>query len=170
MKISLIAAMAKNRCIGLKNDLPWNIPEDMKYFRDTTRGHPVVMGRKTFESMGRKPLPKRDNLVITRQENYPSGGARIFGSLDVALEDLKTQETSKWSSAEDETEIFVIGGEQIYRQAVPFADRIYLTVIDQDFEGDTFFPEWDETQFQEVSSRASCDDELSYRFLIFERK
>ena len=136
--VSLVVAMAKNRVIGAQNKLPWSIPEDLKRFREITTGHPIIMGRKTYESIGR-PLPKRTNIVITRDPGLKFEGCHRCGSLDEAIalasrEDVPGRE-----------EVMVIGGGEIYRQALPRADRIYLTLIDHEVKGEAFFPEfkWD---------------------------
>jgi dihydrofolate reductase len=160
--ISLIAAMSQNRVIGIGNHLPWNLPEDLKHFRALTSNHVIVMGRKTYESIG-KPLPNRENRVITRQENYSLRGARVFATLEDALsapiQDAPGMKTD---------EIFVIGGGEIYKQALPLADRIYLTVIDRDYEGDAFFPDFSGLKFVEVASEKRYEP-LPYRFLTLER-
>lgn len=157
-KISIIVAIAKNRAIGHGNKLLWNIPEDMKFFRETTRGHTVVMGRKTFESIGR-PLPNRLNIVITRDNSFTADGVTVCHSLEEAL-DLARQK--------EKDEVFVIGGAQIYTQALPFTDRLYLTVVHKDFEGDAFFPEHKEFT-KIVSQKDSRDANLEYTFLVLER-
>jgi dihydrofolate reductase len=131
MRISLIAALSRNRVIGLENRLPWRLPEDLKRFKELTMGHPVLMGRKTAESIG-KPLPGRLNLVVSRT------GLSLKEAIDRARE-----------SGTDE--LFVIGGEQIYRQTLPLADRLYLTLVDSEVEGDAFFPEWDAGAFRETA-------------------
>ncbi len=169
MIISMIAAMAKNRVIGGSNQLVWNIPEDMKYFRTTTKGHPVIMGRKTYESMG-KPLPGRFNVVITRQRDYKPDGVAVVGSLEAAIELCRTQKPEGYE------ETFIIGGAQIYEQAMDLADRIYITVIEKDFAGDAYFPEWDIQRWVEVSSRPgipgqnSEQDPIHYTFKVLEKK
>jgi dihydrofolate reductase len=129
MIISIIVAVAENNVIGNNNALIWHIPHDLKRFKAITMGHPVVMGRKTYESMG-KPLPGRENIVISRQTGLSIQGCQIFPSLEKALSFLK-----------DKEEIFIIGGGQIYEQALPLTNRIYLTRIHQSFAGDTYFPE-----------------------------
>lgn len=128
--ISVIVAVARNGVIGDGNRLIWHIGEDLRRFKAITSGHPVVMGRKTFESLGR-PLPNRTNVVITRQTGYRADGCIVAGSLDEAI--------ALFDPAE---EIFVIGGAQVYAQAMPLADRFYLTLVDRDYEGDTRFPDW----------------------------
>ena len=155
--ISLIAAMARNRVIGSEGALPWHLPEDLRHFRALTLGKPVIMGRKTCESLGRA-LPERHNLVITRQPDYPAPvGFSVCASLGEAIR-----------ACGDTAEIMVIGGAEVYAQALGMADRIYLTVIDQDFAGDAVFPllgeEWRE---RERSERRGED--WDYRFLVLEK-
>ena len=131
--ISMIVAVAENGVIGSGNQMPWHISEDLKRFKAITTGHPVVMGRKTFESLGR-PLPNRTNVVITRDPAYVAEGAVVVGSLEAAIAMFPVAE-----------EVFIIGGGEIYRQAMPLADRLYITRIGEAFEGDTLFPDIDET-------------------------
>jgi len=162
MKLSLIAAMSKNRVIGINNSLPWKISEDLKYFKKVTLNAPVIMGRKTFESIGRV-LPKRRNIILTRQDDYSVLGGEVFSSLDLALQTLKKQ---------CDKEIFIIGGEQVYKQALPIADRIYLTLVDHEIEGDSFFPEFSLDQFQEVkrvAGKQQDDCDFFYSFIVFDR-
>ena len=135
--ISIIVAVARNGVIGGGNTLLWHISEDLKRFKALTTGHPVVMGRKTFESLGR-PLPNRTNVVVTRQ-HIEIPGCTVAGSLEEALALLPAQE-----------EVFVTGGGQIYAQALPLADRIYLTTVMRDYEGDTRFPDWNRSGWTEV--------------------
>jgi dihydrofolate reductase len=130
-----IAAVAKNGVIGNGLQLPWNIPADLKFFRDSTRGHLVLMGRKTFDSLG-KPLPNRTNVVITRDQNRSYDGAETFHSLESAIQFFNPKNPSP-----DET-AFVIGGAEIYRQAIPYIEEAWITEIQQDAEGDVFFPEY----------------------------
>ena len=129
--ISIIVAIAQNGTIGDKNSLLWHIKEDMRFFRTTTSGHPVIMGRKTFESLGSKPLPKRKNIVITRSD-VEFEGVFTAHSLEEAI-----------SMAEGDEEIFIMGGAQIYAQSLDIADRMYITRVERDYEGDTSFPEID---------------------------
>jgi dihydrofolate reductase len=159
--ISLIAAMSSNRVIGTENRLPWDIPEDLKRFRALTAQHVIVMGRKTFESIGR-PLPGRDNRVITRQKDYHPEGVKVYSTLEAALEE-------RVPDGMKNDEIFVIGGGEIYTQALPFADRIHLTVIDQEFKGDAYFPDFADLNFVEVA-REIRDMPLPYRFLTLQRE
>lgn len=134
--ISLIAAVARNQVIGADNCLIWHISEDLRHFKTITSGHPVIMGRKTFESLGR-PLPNRTNVVISRQTDYRAEGCIVVDSLVNAL--------LLFPAAE---EVFIIGGAQIYAQALPLADRFYLTEVGADYSGDTYFPEWDRSEWR----------------------
>lgn len=136
--VSIIVAIAENGIIGDKNALLWSIKEDMRRFRTTTTGHPVIMGRKTFESIGR-PLPKRTNVVITRGDNTFEG-CEVAHSLEEAVAMFPKEE-----------EVFIIGGAQIYAQALSIADRLYLTIVHRDYEGDTAFPKFDMAEWREIS-------------------
>lgn len=136
--VSIIVAIAENGVIGDKNALLWNIKEDMRRFRTTTTGHPVIMGRKTFESIGR-PLPKRTNVVITRGDSTFEG-CEVAHSLEEAIAMFPQEE-----------EIFIIGGAQIYAQSLSFADKLYLTIVHRDYEGDTSFPKFDMSEWREVA-------------------
>ena len=160
MKISLIAAMAENHVIGRNNQLPWRLPADLKRFKALTMGKPIVMGRKTWESLGR-PLPGRTNIVITRDIGYQAEGCVVVHSIDQALE-----------VAAGSDEVMVIGGAKLYQQMLDRADRLYLTLVKSDVEGDTWFPEFDLTQWHEVQREAhSRDDknEFDYEFVLLER-
>ena len=147
MTINLIVAMAKNRVIGIDNKMPWHLPADFAWFKRHTLGHPVVMGRKTFESIG-KALPGRRNLVVSRNPDWHAAGCDVFNSLDAALENASTA-----------AEIFVIGGASLYAAALPFADRLYLTKVDVTLAGDTYFPALDSTQWREHSCEHRDADE-----------
>ena len=158
--ISIIVAIAENGVIGDKNALLWNIKEDMRRFRTTTTGHPVIMGRKTYESLGR-PLPNRTNVVISRTIGEIEG-CTVVRSLEEAVALFPAEE-----------EVFVIGGAQIYALALEVADRIYLTRVEHDYEGDTSFPKWDESKWQLVDSEAyPCGEKYPYPFAFerYERK
>ena len=146
MIISLIAALAANRAIGKDNELLWQLPEDMRHFRETTRGKPVIMGRKTWESLPEafRPLPGRHNIVVSRDPDYQAPGATLAASLADALR-----------LAADVEEVFVIGGGELYSQALPLASRLYLTEIEQDFDGDVFFPEVQPQDWEEISRQPS---------------
>lgn len=159
--ISHIVAVSENNVIGVNNDLPWDIPEDMQFFKDTTKDHAIIMGRKTFDSLG-KGLPKRLNIVVTRQSGFQAPGAIVVPDLKAALE---------YSHAHPDglkDEIFIIGGGEIYKQSLPIVDRIYLTRIHQSFNGDVKYPELDPSQFREVDRRARPGNP-PYTFFIYER-
>ena len=128
--ISIIAAMAENRVIGNHGQLPWRLPDEMKHFVRLTTGHTVIMGRKTFESIGRKPLPNRRNIVLTRNPNYTSKGVEVAPALGYALELVGPGD-----------EVFICGGEQVYRDALMFADHLYLTIVHAEFQGNAHFPD-----------------------------
>ncbi len=130
--VSIICAIDDEQAIGRENRLPWHIPSDLKRFKAITAGHPVIMGRKTFESIGR-PLPKRLNIIITRDQQYTAEGCTVVHSLDEALEKAADR---------DSQEVFVIGGAEIFRQAVDYADKLYLTLVAGTHQGDTFFPDY----------------------------
>jgi dihydrofolate reductase len=145
VKIILIAALSRNRVIGRSGAVPWHYPADMKHFRRATMGHPILAGRKTYESFPRRPLPGRLNLVLTRNPNYPvTQGALVCRSLEEAREICRQRGAEK---------LFVVGGAQVYELALPMADELLLTHVPQDVEGDTFFPEWDPGEWQEVERR-----------------
>lgn len=160
MKISLIVAMASNNAIGLNGRMPWHLSADLKRFKRITMGFPVLMGRKTFEAIG-KALPGRENVVISRSSPYNAPGCTVFGDIESALQALAARE-----------EVFVIGGATLYQALLPVADYLYLTEIDCNFPGDTFFPEFDRRQWQELS-RENIDNDASvnfhYRFLKLRR-
>jgi dihydrofolate reductase len=159
-RLSLIVAMARNRVIGRDGKLPWHLPADLKRFRALTMGHHILMGRKTWESIGR-PLPGRTSIVITRTPGYAAAGATVVHSLSEALE-----------SARGDSEIFVVGGAEVYRDALPLADRIYLTELQADFEGDVAFPEIaaDQWSFLEREHHAAEADRPAWDFAIYERR
>ncbi len=157
--VSIIVAIAENGVIGDKNALLWNIKEDMRRFRTTTTGHPVIMGRKTFESIGR-PLPKRTNVVITRGDSSFEG-CEVAHSIEEAI-----------AMFQQEEEIFIIGGAQIYKQAMPLADKLYLTIVHRPYEGDTSFPEIDYTEWRELHREEFSRGEEydgSFTFIDLER-
>ena len=159
-RISVIAALARNRVIGIENRLPWRLPEDLAHFKALTLGHPILMGRKTFESLGR-PLPGRTNIVITRNPGYCTDGCLVAASIPAAL-----------ALCGDAQEVFFIGGADLYAQAIPLADRLYLTEVDIDAAGDAWFPDYDRSAFREVSRephRGGKGDALSFDFVVYER-
>ena len=166
MKLALIAAVAQNRVIGRDGKLPWYLPKDLRYFRAVTMGKPVLMGRKTWESMNR-PLPGRTNIVITRQAGYQAEGARVVPDLEGAIE---LAESIAMIDGVDE--IMVIGGADIYRLALPRADRLYLTEVHAEVPGDVCFPAWDRAAWREVSREDEAprdDDSHRYSFVVYER-
>ena len=160
-RVSLIAAMAENRVIGVNNTLPWRLPADLKHFRQITTGHHVITGRRNHESIG-KPLPNRTNIVVTRNRHYRAPGCVVAHSLEEALERART-----------DPEIFIIGGADLYRQAFAHADRIYLTLVHANIIGDTYFPEFDSDQWDEICrERHEADDKnpYAYSFLKYDRR
>lgn len=163
MIISIIAAVAKNNVIGYKNKLPWNLPADLKRFKKLTTGHHIIMGRKTHESIGR-PLPNRTNIIISENPNYSCHpDCLITHSLDSAVDTARKT---------NETEIFIIGGSQIYKLTLPLADKIYLTRVKAEFEGDTFFPKLDKSKWKQISCDFHAKDERNpypYEFCILEK-
>lgn len=161
--ISLIVAMGENRVIGNKNELPWHLPEDLKYFKRVTMGHPVIMGRKTFESIGR-PLPGRKNIVISAQEDYVAEGCTVLHSIEEVL---------MLNEKNPGEEYFVIGGAEIYKALLPVADRLYITFIYEKFEGDTVFPPFKINEWELVSRQKGLKSEenpYDFEFLVYERK
>lgn len=157
-KISIIAAIGKNRELGKDNKLLWHIPDDLPRFKKLTTGHPIVMGRKTFESIGR-PLPNRTNIVVTRDSSYDVEGVVVVHSIEKAIEEAKKK---------DKEEIFVIGGGQIYEQALPFADRLYLTIVDAQAEADTYFPDYSEFK-KIVSEEYKEENGLKFKYVTLEK-
>lgn len=165
MKISIIAAVGTHNELGKDNELIWNLPSDMLHFRETTRGHVVIMGRKTFESIG-KPLPGRQNIIITRDTTYRTEGADIAHSLTEALEKVDKENYPE--------EVFIIGGAQIYTEALALADMLYITHIDKEFpQADTFFPTFDAEIFIETSREHHDQDErhaYPYDFVQYKKR
>ena len=156
MKIILIAAMAANRVIGKGDDIPWRVPGEQRRFKEITMGHALVMGRKTFESIGR-PLPGRQNIIVTRQRNYAAKGCDVAHSLSEAMEKCRGAE-----------KVFIAGGEEIYTQALAMADEIYLTTLQRTVEGDRYFPEFSAKDFQQIFSETVPRPE-PYTFTIYRR-
>ena len=167
MKVSLIVAVSENGVIGKDNDLIWHLPKDMKFFKDTTMGHHVIMGRKNFESIPHKyrPLPNRTNVVSTRQSDYKAEGCIVVNSVEAALQIAQENR---------DTEPFIIGGGQIYKIALEqkLVDRIYLTKIHHSFDGDTFFPELnsDWKEVNKTENKADEEHKYNYDFITLERK
>ena len=160
MTISLIVAMAKNRVIGADGEIPWHLPNELKLFTSLTIGHHIVMGRKTYESIGRL-LPGRTTVIVTRQRDYSVPGAIVAHSVQDALE-----------ACRGDDEVFVIGGADLFRETLPIANRIYLTVVDAEPAGDTLMPEFDPTSWRETSAEdfaADAEHAYAYRFSIYDR-
>lgn len=153
--------MADNMIIGDKNSLPWNLPADMEYFRKTTLGKPIIMGAKTFESIG-KALPNRKNIILSHDKNYRAEGCVVVTSIEQALKEIGENE-----------EVMIAGGASVYKQFLPLADRLYLTFIHHDFEGDAYFPKFDINKWKEIKRIDNEADEKNpypYSFVVFERK
>ncbi len=157
MILSLIAAIGKNNELGKDNQLLWHLPADMKHFRDTTRGHAVIMGRKTFESIAHA-LPNRRNIVITRDQNYSAEGIEVAHSMEEALELFKNTDE----------EVFDIGGAEMYKMSLPYADKLYITHVDQAFDADTFFPTIDDSWKKSSEKIQEADNENQYRLVFTE--
>jgi len=160
-RISIISAMASNRAIGIRNTLPWQLPEDLKHFKALTMGHHIVMGRKTYDSIG-KPLPGRDTVIVTRNADFAVPGCLAVNSLDAAL-----------TVSHGDAEVFFVGGAELYRQALAIAHRIYLTEIQRVFDGDAFFPEFDKSQWIETARdkhRTEGPNGFEYHFVVYDRK
>ncbi len=170
MILSLIAAIGKNNEIGKGNQLLWKMPADMKHFRTITSGHTVIMGRKTFESIGR-PLQNRKNIVITRDAAYMPEGVDVMYSLNEALKLAALERGRKFEENQDEVEIFVIGGGEIYKQALPLAQKLYITHIDATLDADVFFPvigpEW--KKMSEDSHPADAENEYPFSFVEYKK-
>lgn len=165
-RLALIAAVAENGCIGINNKLPWYLPEDLKYFKAVTSGKPVIMGRSTFESLGR-PLPNRTNIVITRnREFHAPEGVHVVYSLDEALNVAESV-----AHIAGNEEIVIIGGAQIYAEALPRVQRLYLTEVKKTVAGDAFFPAWNKNEWQETGREYYHYEpaQLDYSFVIYER-
>ena len=156
-KISIIVAMATNRAIRINNSLPWHISDDLKRIKQLTTGHTIIMGRKTYESIG-KPLPNRTNIVVSRQQNLHYPDVIVCDSIEDAI-----------SQVDDRHDIFIIGGAQIYEQALPFANHMFVTHVDRDIKGDVFFPEYNEKHWKIISAESrQAENGLPYRFVDYE--
>ena len=165
MIISIIAAVSSNSVIGKDNDLVWRLPDDMRFFMETTQHHHIIMGRRNYESIPHKyrPLPNRVNIIVTRQTDYQAADCVITNSLDNALE---------YAKSKNQEEVFIIGGGQIYSQSIDITDKLYITEIQADFEGDAFFPEVDKNIWRETSRvKHDVDDrhKYSFDFVVYER-
>jgi len=163
MIISAIVAASKNWVIGKNNEIPWYIPNDLRYFRRMTLGHHIILGRKNYESIG-KPLPKRTNLIVTRDTNFEAPGCLVVHSVEEAIAIAKKNK---------EEELMICGGGQIYAQTMPLVEKLYFTEIEAVVDGDVYFPEIDESEWDLISTeRNQADDrhEYGYNFMIYERK
>jgi dihydrofolate reductase len=161
MRLSMIVAMDDNRLIGKENGLPWHLPADLQYFKKTTTGKAILMGRKTFESLGR-PVPNRRNIIITHNREYKAEGCEVVNSIDEALNLTQADE-----------EVMVIGGASFYEQTLPMIDRLYITKVDGEHEGDAYFPSFNEEQFIEISRETHLPDDKNqhtYHFIVLDRK
>ena len=159
--LSGLVAMDKNRLIGKDNDLPWRLPADLAYFKKVTMGHPIIMGRKTFEAIG-KPLPGRRNIIVTRNEQYKQPGCEVLYSIG----DI-------YKVGDGIEEVFVIGGAEIFKEVLPMMDRLYVTYIDEEFEGDTYFPNINDNEWRIISEEPGITDKKNpyhYRFVVYERQ
>ena len=167
MRLALIVAQGLNRVIGNDNKLPWYLPEDLRYFKEVTMGKPIIMGRKTFESIG-KPLPGRLNIVITRDSNWSAEGVKIVASLEEAIEVGEAQ-----AMIDGVEEAVIIGGAQIYAQSLPLVDRLYLTQVEAEPEGDAHFPKIDYGQWQELGRQSfpagDQPNRYPYAFIVYDR-
>ncbi len=166
MKVSLVAAVAANGVIGKDNDLPWRLPDDMKFFMGKTKGHHVILGRKNYESLPAKfkPLPERTNIVVTRQKDYEADGCIVVHRFEDAL---------AYAKKNGEHEVMVVGGSDIYKLSLPFADYLYLTEVQAAVDGDVYFPKFDRAVWQEISRKHHPADErhkFAFDFVVYERK
>jgi dihydrofolate reductase len=166
MIISFVAAVAQNGVIGRNNDLPWRLPDDMKFFMETTKGHCVLLGRKNYDSLHPKykPLPNRTNIVVTRQKDFQAPGCIVVHSVEDGIAHAKQK---------NEQELMVIGGADIYKISLPHADRLYMTEIDASVDGDVKFPPYDKSEWNEISRVHHPKDErhqYSFDFVIYDRK
>ena len=171
MIVSMIAAIGRNYELGKANTLLWNMPADMKHFRETTRGHTVIMGRKTFESLPNGPLPNRENIVVTRDMNYARPGIAVVHSLEEALRLAALEQGKHFEEKQEETEIFIIGGGELYSQGMERAQKLYITRIDDSPEADTYFPaigpDWEEIAREE--HRADAENPHNYTFITYKK-
>ena len=161
MIISIIAAIGNNWVIGKNNKIPWNLPEDMEHFKKLTLGKPVIIGQRTFQSIG-KPLSGRTNIILTKDDNFKQEGCLIANSIEEALK-----------AAGNAEEVMICGGESVYRQFLPLANRMYLTLVEGDYEGDAFFPEFDYKDWNEterIKNEPDKDNPYKYSFVTLERK
>ena len=159
-KVYLVAAVAANGVIGRDGRLPWSLPEDLRHFKRLTLGHPVIMGRRTWDSLGGNPLPGRDNIVVTSRADFEAPGAAVASSLEAAI-----------ALCAGEPVVFVVGGNRLFAESLPIAAGLVLTEIQRDYEGDTWFPAWDRSQWKESQREAhTAEDGTRFDFVLYERK
>lgn len=161
--IAIITAMSKNRVIGKDNWMPWHIPRDLQFVKQTTENETIIMGRKTFETF-KRPLPNRENVILTTDKSYQPLGCQVIHSINTVLE---------WNKKNPEQFYFIFGGGEIYRQFLPYTERMYITYIDKEFSGDTYFPCFDLAEWQETSSHKGIKDDANpfdYYFIQYDRK
>ena len=166
-RLAMMAAKAANNVIGRNNALPWYLPNDLKYFKKVTFGKPIIMGRHTWESLPKRPLPGRQNIIITRDWEYAAEGARVYSNLNAAINSAKAI-----AARNGEQEVFIIGGQSLYERALPMADILYISEIDADVDGDVSFPEFDESQFREVATKSFENSERNdhaFKLRVLER-
>jgi dihydrofolate reductase len=156
LELAIIVARAKNGVIGVNNTLPWRLPEDLKHFKNTTLGHPIIMGRNTWESLG-KALPGRRNIVVSRNPDYEAADAEVFESLDDAID-----------ACSGSDKVFIIGGAQIYDEALIYVDKLIITEVDIEVDGDAYFPNVDEMLWKEVSREEHHNGEIGFSFVTYE--
>ena len=162
IKLCLIVARARNGAIGRDGDLPWRLSDDLIHFKTTTKGCPVIMGRKTWESLPKQPLPGRDNLVLSRDGSYAAPRARVYTAMPAAIAAGRSL-----TRVAGKTELFVVGGQAVYAAALPFADRLYITDVDAEIEGDAYFPAFDESTFQETNRHhIDADEKNQFSFTV----
>lgn len=158
MELAIIVARAKNGVIGVNNTLPWRLPEDLKHFKNTTLGHPIIMGRNTWQSLG-KALPGRRNIVVSRNPDFEAEGAEVFSSLEDAIDACAGLD-----------QVFIIGGAQIYDEALAYVDKLIITEVDIEVDGDAFFPNIDDMMWEETSREVHHNGDLGYAFVTYESK
>lgn len=168
VKLSLIVARARNGVIGRDGGLPWKLSDDLALFKKTTKGKPVIMGRNTWESLPKRPLPDRPNIVLTRDWEYAAEGARVYSNLSAAIQAAKAM-----AAKQGEDEVLIMGGESLYQRALPMADLLYITEVDAEIEGDVHFPDFDESEFREAGTtryEQSARNDYAFSFRILERQ
>jgi len=167
VKLSMIVARARNGVIGKNGGLPWKLSDDLALFKQTTDGKPIIMGRHTWESLPKKPLPGRQNIIITRDWEYAAEGARVYSNLNAAINSAKAI-----AARNGEQEVFIIGGQSLYERALPMTDILYISEVDAEVDGDVSFPEIDESQFREVATKSfekNARNDHAFKLRVLER-